>query len=947
MASKTTKKAPAKKAAAPKATKKNSRPAATKASALAATKTGSSAKAKSPKYVYTWGAGKADGDGTMKALLGGKGANLAEMTRIGLPVPAGFTITTEVCTYYYANKRSYPKELEAQMQAGVANMEKVMGHKFGDSKGFPLLVAVRSGARDSMPGMMDTILNLGLNDDTVRSLENATGNARFAWDCYRRFVQMYGDVVLGVQKREGEDHEPFESVIEHYKHEVYGRDIIDSDLTAEDQQELVKRFKALVKERTGKVFPHDPWAQLRGAAGAVFGSWMNDRAIVYRRKYNIPSEWGTAVNVQAMVFGNTGEASGSGVAFTRNPANGENEFYGEFLINAQGEDVVAGVRTPEPVSKLKAAMPKAYAELLKVRKTLEKHFKDVQDVEFTIQDGKLYMLQTRNGKRTAAAALKFAADMVKERLIDWKTAVLRNPADQLEQLLAPIFDLAEIKKAKSIATGLPAGPGAASGKIYFNADRAAAAAEKGEKVLLVRVETSPEDLRGMIAAEGILTARGGVSSHAALVARQMGKVCVCGAADIQIDYERRVATVKGQNFAEGDYLSIDGTAGTVYAGQIPTAPSEIVDGLLNGNKAAQKTEKFKNYVQLMDWCKKATKLKVRTNADTPEQAAQALAFGAEGIGLTRTEHMFFEGDRIDAMREMILAETQADRETALAKLLPYQRKDFFGIFKALKGHPATIRLLDPPLHEFLPHSKEQQLDFSKKIGVAVEKVMARVHELHEFNPMLGFRGCRLGVKYPEITKMQVRAILEAAAEATKKGFKAKPEIMIPLVGFKKELDQQVALVHEVAAAVEKEKKVKLSYQVGTMIEVPRGALTADEIAETAEFFSFGTNDLTQTTLGMSRDDSGSFLGAYQETEIMPKNPFASVDQSGVGQLMEIAIEKAQRTRPDIKLGICGEHGGDPESVKFCHRIGLAYVSCSPYRVPVARLAAAQAAIANA
>jgi len=945
MASKTTKKAPAKKAATTKATKASSRPAAAKASPAKAKSTSTRA-AKSPKYVYTWGAGKADGDGTMKALLGGKGANLAEMTRIGLPVPAGFTITTEVCTYYYANKRSYPKELEAQMQAGVANMEKVMGTKFGDAKGFPLLVAVRSGARDSMPGMMDTILNLGLNDDTVRSLEKATGNARFAWDCYRRFVQMYGDVVLGVQKREGEDHEPFESVIEHYKHEVYGRDIIDSELSAEDQQELVKRFKALVKERTGKVFPHDPWAQLRGAAGAVFGSWMNDRAIVYRRKYNIPSEWGTAVNVQAMVFGNTGEASGSGVAFTRNPANGENEFYGEFLINAQGEDVVAGVRTPEPVSKLKAAMPKAYAELLKVRKTLEKHFKDVQDVEFTIQDGKLYMLQTRNGKRTAAAALKFAADMVKERLIDWKTAVVRNPADQLEQLLAPIFDLGEIKKAKAIATGLPAGPGAASGKIYFNAERAVEAAEKGEKVLLVRVETSPEDLRGMIAAEGILTARGGVSSHAALVARQMGKVCVCGAADIQIDYERRIATVKGQNFAEGDYLSIDGTAGTVYAGQIPTAPSEIVDGLLNGNKAAQKTEKFKNYVQLMDWCKKATKLKVRTNADTPEQTAQALAFGAEGIGLTRTEHMFFEGDRIDAMREMILAETQAAREAALAKLLPYQRKDFFGIFKALKGFPATIRLLDPPLHEFLPHSKEQQLDFSKKIGVTVEKVMARVHELHEFNPMLGFRGCRLGVKYPEITKMQVRAILEAAAEATKKGFKAKPEIMIPLVGFKKELDQQVALVHEVAAAIEKEKKVKLSYQVGTMIEVPRGALTADEIAETAEFFSFGTNDLTQTTLGMSRDDSGSFLGAYQETEIMPKNPFASVDQSGVGQLMEIAIEKAQRTRPDIKLGICGEHGGDPDSVKFCHRIGLAYVSCSPYRVPVARLAAAQAAIAG-
>ncbi|MEZ5413360.1 MAG: pyruvate, phosphate dikinase [Opitutaceae bacterium] len=918
----------------------------TKAKKTAA-KSAKKSAGKAPKYVYTWGAGKADGNGTMKALLGGKGANLAEMTRIGLPVPAGFTITTEVCTYYYDHKRTYPKELQGQMEAGIANMEKVMGYKFGDSKGFPLLVAVRSGARDSMPGMMDTILNLGLNDDTVESLAKATNNPRFAWDCYRRFIQMYGDVVLGVQKRPDEDHEPFETVIHEYKHEVYHKDIIDSELTAEDQAELVKRFKTLVKNRTGQSFPNDPWDQLRGAAGAVFGSWMNDRAIVYRRKYNIPSEWGTAVNVQAMVFGNTGETSGSGVAFTRNPANGENEFYGEFLVNAQGEDVVAGVRTPEPVLKLKDVMPKSYAELLKVRKILEKHFKDVQDVEFTIQDGKLFMLQTRNGKRTAAAALKFAADMVKERLIDWKTAVMRNPADQLEQLLAPIFDLNEIKKAKAIATGLPAGPGAAAGKIYFNADRAVTAADKGEKVLLVRVETSPEDLRGMIAADGILTARGGVSSHAALVARQMGKVCVCGASDIHIDYDKRVATVQGQTFAEGDFLSIDGTTGAVYAGQIPTAPSEIIDGLINGKKIAQKTEKFKNYVQLMNWCKKATVLKVRTNADTPEQTAQAIAFGAEGIGLTRTEHMFFEGDRIDAMREMILAGNVDDREKALAKLLPYQRADFFGIFKALKGFPATIRLLDPPLHEFLPHSKEQQLDLAKKLGVPVEKIMSRVHELHEFNPMLGFRGCRLGVKYPEITRMQVRAILEAAADANKKGLKAKPEIMIPLVGFKKELDLQVAIVHEVAAEVQKEKKIKIAYQVGTMIEVPRGALTADEIAHTAQFFSFGTNDLTQTTLGMSRDDSGSFLGAYQETEIMKKNPFASVDQTGVGQLMEIAIAKGRSTRPDIKLGICGEHGGDPDSVKFCHKIGLAYVSCSPYRVPVARLAAAQAAIASA
>jgi pyruvate, orthophosphate dikinase len=905
------------------------------------------AKSKSIKYVYTWGNKKADGDGSMKPLLGGKGANLAEMTRIGLPVPPGFTITTEVCTYYYAHKRTYPKELQAQMEAGIANMEKIMGTKFGATTGMPLLVAVRSGARDSMPGMMDTILNLGLNDQSVVALEKATNNPRFAWDCYRRFIQMYGDVVLGVQKREGEDHEPFETVIHVFKHEKYHADVEDSKLTAEDQQELVKRFKALVKERTGKVFPNSPWDQLRGAAGAVFGSWMNDRAIVYRRKYNIPTEWGTAVNVQAMVFGNTGDSSGSGVAFTRNPANGINEFYGEFLVNAQGEDVVAGVRTPEPVLKLKDVMPKSYAELLAVRKTLEKHFKDVQDIEFTIQEGRLFMLQTRNGKRTAAAALKFAADMVKEKLITAETAVLRNPADQLDQLLAPIFDLSEIKKATAIATGLPAGPGAASGKIYLNADRAVAAAEKGEKVLLVRLETSPEDLRGMIAAEGILTARGGVSSHAALVARQMGKVCICGAAALQIDYDKKTVSVGGLTLNEGDFLSIDGTAGTVYAGQIKTAPSEIISGLLHDDKEAQKTEKFKNFNQLMKWCSQFTKLQVRTNADTPEQAANAVAFGATGIGLTRTEHMFFEGNRIDAMREMILADTLEAREAALALLLPYQRADFHGIFKALKGFPATIRFLDPPLHEFLPHSKEQQLDLANKMGIPVEKIIARVAELHEFNPMLGFRGCRLGIKYPEITRMQARAVFEAAAAAQKEGLKPKPEVMIPLVGFKKELDLQVGIVHEVAKQVMAEKKVKFTYSVGTMIEVPRGALTADEIAQTAEFFSFGTNDLTQTCLGMSRDDSGSFLGAYTENEIVKKNPFASIDQTGVGQLIQIAAQKGNATRPGIKLGICGEHGGDPDSVKFCHRVGLTYVSCSPFRVPVARLAAAQAAIEEA
>ncbi len=913
------------------------KPAAKKAAAV-------KSSAKRGKYVYTWGAGKADGDGSMKALLGGKGANLAEMTRIGLPVPPGFTITTEVCTYFYAHKKTYPTELQGQMEAGVRNMEKIMGYKFGDASGFPLLVAVRSGARDSMPGMMDTILNLGLNDQTVLALAKATNNPRFAWDCYRRFVQMYGDVVLGVQKREGEDHEPFETVIEGYKHEKYHREIVDSELTAEDQQELVVRFKKLVKERTGKSFPSDPWDQLRGAAGAVFGSWMNDRAIVYRRKYNIPSEWGTAVNVQAMVFGNTGENSGSGVAFTRNPANGANEFYGEFLINAQGEDVVAGVRTPEPVLELKKQMPKSYAELLKVRSTLEKHFKDVQDVEFTIQEGKLFMLQTRNGKRTAAAALKFSMDMFAEKLIDWETAVLRNPADQLDQLLAPIFDPAELKKAKAIATGLPAGPGAASGKVYMNADRAARAAEAGEKVLLVRNETSPEDLRGMIAAEGILTAKGGVSSHAALVARQMGKVCICGASALQIDYAKKVVTVGSLVIKEGDHLSIDGTSGTVYLGQLATAPSEIITGLISGNKAAQKTEKFKSFQQLMKWCGQATRMEVRTNADNPEQTENALAFGATGIGLTRTEHMFFEGDRIDAMREMILADKTDDRKAALQKLLPFQRKDFTGIFKALKGYPATIRLLDPPLHEFLPHDQASQQALAEKTGIKAERIAQRVKDLHEFNPMLGHRGCRLGIAYPEITEMQARAIFEAAADVAKAKIKVKPEVMIPLVGFKKELDLQVEIVHRVAKEVMAEKKVKFDYLVGTMIEVPRGALTADEIAHTAQFFSFGTNDLTQTTLGISRDDMGNFLSPYTENEIFKKNPFATLDATGVGQLMQTAITKGRSTRPDIKLGICGEHGGDPDSVKLCHKLGLAYVSCSPFRVPVARLAAAQAAI---
>ncbi|MBI5693593.1 MAG: pyruvate, phosphate dikinase [Verrucomicrobia bacterium] len=905
-----------------------------------------SASTSAPKYVYLFGK-KTDGNGTMKPLLGGKGANLAEMCRIGLPVPPGFTVTTEVCTYYYANKRTYPAALRSQMEAGIASIEAQTGMKFGDLEN-PLLVSVRSGARDSMPGMMDTILNLGLNDQTVEALTKKTGNPRFAWDCYRRFVQMYGDVVLGVQKRPDEDHEPFETVIGKLKDERYGNhEIEDTKLTVDDLKELVVRFKALVKERAGKAFPASPWDQLVGAAGAVFGSWMNDRAIVYRRKYNIPTEWGTAVNVQAMVYGNTGENSGSGVAFTRNPANGVKEFYGEFLINAQGEDVVAGVRTPEPVAQLKNHLPDAYHELERIRGVLEKHFKDVQDFEFTIQDKVVYMLQTRNGKRTAMAALKFSMDMCKEKLIDWQTAVMRNPADQLDQLLAPVFDLADVKSAAVIATGLPAGPGAASGQIYLNAERAVVASEKGEKVLLVRVETSPEDLRGMIAAEGILTARGGVSSHAALVARQMGKVCVCGAAALEVDYHARTVTVAGKTYKEGDWMSIDGTAGKVYAGQLKAAPSEIIAGLINGDAAALQTEKCKSFQQLMKWCSQATRLQVWTNADSPSQAQNAMAFGATGIGLCRTEHMFFEGDRIDAMREMILAESVEARKAALAKLLPYQRDDFAGIFRALKGFPVTIRFLDPPLHEFLPHTKDQQADLAKKIGVPVERIEARVHQLHEFNPMLGFRGCRLGIGYPEISEMQSRAVFEAAAIVQKEGIKVKPEVMIPLVGFKKELDLQVEIVHRVAKEVMAEKKVKLNYSVGTMIEIPRGALTADEVAQTAQFFSFGTNDLTQTCLGMSRDDSGSFLPQYAELEIVKKNPFATIDQTGVGQLMKIAVEKGRTTRPDLKVGICGEHGGDPDSVKFCHKLGLTYVSCSPFRVPVARLAAAQAAIAEA
>ena len=898
---------------------------------------------KATKYVYHFGK-KTDGDGKMKELLGGKGANLAEMTRIGLPVPPGFTISTEVCTYYYANKRTYPKVLQAQMEDGVKLMEKQLGKKFGD-KSNPLLLSVRSGARESMPGMMDTILNLGLNDETVDALAESSGNPRFAWDSYRRFIQMYGDVVMGVQKLPSEDEEPFELVIEKVKKKLLGNaHAEDTDLSADDLKVLVSEFKKLVKSRTGKAFPNDPWDQLRGAVGAVFSSWMNDRAIVYRRKYNIPAEWGTAVNVQSMVFGNTGADSGSGVAFTRDPATGENEFWGEFMMNAQGEDVVAGVRTPDPVIKLKKVLPSAHKELLRICKVLEKHFRDVQDFEFTIEEKKVYMLQTRNGKRTGLAAVRIACEMVKEKLITWKDAVKRIPADDLDQLLAPVFDQATVKKVKFIAKGLPAGPGAATGKVYFNADRAEAAKGKGEEVLLVRLETSPEDLRGMIAANGILTARGGVSSHAALVARQMGKICVCGAADVQINYAKRTMKIGSKNFKEGDYLSIDGTSGEIFAGEVKTAPSEVIQGLLENKASAKRGRTYKNFNQIMGWCAKATKMQVRTNADTPGQVKNAVAFGASGIGLCRTEHMFFEGDRIDAVRQMILADNEKDRRKALKKLLPYQRKDFEGIFKSLNGLPGTIRLLDPPLHEFLPHDSKQIGDLAKKLKVKPAEIKKRVDELHEFNPMLGHRGCRLAISYPEIAEMQVRAIFEAAANVQKKKIKVNPEIMVPLVGFRKELELQAEIVHRVAKEVSKEKGVKLNYLVGTMIEVPRGALTADEIAETAQFFSFGTNDLTQTALGMSRDDSGSFLTNYQEEEIVINNPFAVVDQTGVGQLMEIAATKGRSTRKNIKLGICGEHGGEPSSVKFCHSLGLNYVSCSPFRVPVARLAAAQAAL---
>ncbi len=908
-----------------------------------------SSKAKAGKLVYSFGEKKCDGDGTMKALLGGKGANLAQMTKIGLPVPPGFTITTAVCIDYYKHGKKFPKGLEEAVHAAMKLVEKETGKKFGDPKN-ALLMSVRSGARDSMPGMMDTILNLGLNDETVKGLAEQTGNPRFAYDSYRRFIQMYGDVVMGIQKRHENEDEPFEEVMEGLKHQL-GIEA-DTDMTESHLRELISRYLRLIQERTGKTFPQDPFEQLMGSVGAVFGSWMNERAILYRRKYKIPDEWGTAVNVQSMVFGNMGDDSGTGVAFTRDPATGEDVFYGEYLINAQGEDVVAGVRTPLPVAEMKndPVFSGTYKQLEKVRQTLEKKFGDVQDFEFTIERKKLYMLQTRNGKRTAIAYVKIAHDMVKQKLMTPRHAILSADPDCLSQLLAPIFDTkayaAAGKEGRLLTTGLPAGPGAATGELVFTAAKAEELAAKGKKVVLARVETSPEDLRGMIAAEGILTSRGGVSSHAALVARQMGKVCVAGAGAIQIDYAKGTLTCAGHTLKEGDAISINGSNGEVFAGAIATADSELQQVLVAGTMKPSDSEVFQYYDFIMKLADKSRTLGVRTNADTPEQVRQAIAVGAEGIGLTRTEHMFFEGDRIDAMREMILAENVEARRKAISKLLPYQRDDFEGIFRALDGRPATIRFLDPPLHEFVPHDDKAQADLAKKLGLSVETVKARVAALHEFNPMLGHRGCRLGISYPEISEMQARAVFEAAAKVQKDGIRVRPEIMIPLVGFKKELDNQVAIVVRVADEVQKETGQKIKYLVGTMIEIPRGALTADEIAETAEFFSFGTNDLTQTCLGVSRDDMGSFLNTYTEEGIFKANPFASIDETGVGQLMKIAVKKGRETRPDIKLGICGEHGGDPHSVIFCHNIGLDYVSCSPFRLPIARLAAAKAALAD-
>ncbi|MBL7972939.1 MAG: pyruvate, phosphate dikinase [Prolixibacteraceae bacterium] len=901
------------------------------------------------KYVYTFGNGAAEGKADMKNLLGGKGANLAEMNLIGVPVPPGFTITTEVCAIY--NKLGREKVIEllkSEVEAAIAQVEKQTGGKFGDASN-PLLVSVRSGARASMPGMMDTILNLGLNDTVVEGMAKKTGNARFVWDSYRRFVQMYGDVVLDMKPTSKTDIDPFEEILEEVKHE---KNVInDNELSVDALKELVAKFKAAVKAKTGHDFPESSWDQLWGAVCAVFNSWMNDRAIYYRQLNQIPEEWGTAVNVQAMVFGNMGLSSGTGVCFSRDAGTGENLFNGEYLINAQGEDVVAGIRTPQQITlegskrwaelagvseadraakypSLEEAMPEMYKELFSIQKKLENYFKDMQDMEFTIQEGKMWMLQTRNGKRTGSAMVKIAIDMLKEGLIDEQTALLRVEPNKLDELLHPVFDKNAIKAAKVLAKGLPASPGAATGQIVFFADEAEEWVAKGKNVILVRIETSPEDLRGMHVAKGILTARGGMTSHAAVVARGMGKCCVSGAGALQIDYKLRTMTIDGKTFKEGDFISLNGTSGEVYDGKIAT-----IDPELSGD-----------FGELMTITDKYARMAVRTNADTPNDAQIARNFGAKGIGLTRTEHMFFEGDRIKAMREMILADDVAGREKALAKLLPMQRSDFEGIFEAMAGYGVTIRLLDPPLHEFVPHEEANQKEMATEMGISVEQVKNKVESLHEFNPMLGHRGCRLGITYPEITAMQARAIIEAAMNLKAKGVDARPEIMVPLVGTVAELKNQTEIIRSVAEKVFAEKGDRIDYQVGTMIEIPRAALTADHIAAEADFFSFGTNDLTQMTLGYSRDDAGKFLPDYLNRGILKQDPFQVLDQNGVGLLVEIGVTRGRQTKPNLKVGICGEHGGEPSSVEFCDKVGMNYVSCSPFRVPIARLAAAQANI---
>jgi pyruvate,orthophosphate dikinase len=902
------------------------------------------------KYVYFFGQGKADGKSEMRALLGGKGANLAEMTNIGLPVPAGFTITTEVCTYYYANNRQYPPELKDQVTQALSRVEEVMGAKFGSTTN-PLLVSCRSGARDSMPGMMDTVLNIGLNDQTVQALAKQTGNERFAWDSFRRFVQMYGDVVLDLKPKDKKDADPFEEILHHKKEKAGVK--FDSELSAAQLKELVTEFKKAIKDRTGHDFPNDPMEQVWGAIGAVFRSWMNDRAIVYRRTYGIPHEWGTAVNVQAMVFGNLGDDCATGVGLTRDCALGVPGFCGDYLINAQGEDVVAGIRTPKRIeASLSKDMPQAFNQLNEIGKTLEKHYKDVQDIEFTVQKGKVWMLQTRNAKRTGFAAVRIAVDFVTEGLIPSDEALnaKRIPADDLNQLLQPIFDPKAKKTAQSegklLAKGINAGPGAATGKICFHASDAEAQwqANPNVELILVRRETSPEDLRGMKVAKGILTAFGGASSHAALVSRQMGKVCIVGCSELVIDYHAGTVACCGKVLKEGDDISIDGFTGEVFAGKVKTQASEVIQVVLQKTLKPEQSETYQRYAQLMKWVDGARRLKVRTNADQPDQAAEAIAFGAEGIGLCRTEHMFF--DHIDEFREMILAADVTTRQAALKKLLPFQRDDFAGLFREMAGLPVTIRLLDPPLHEFLPHEPAAQKELAAKLGLKPEIVAERVDELHESNPMLGHRGCRLGIVYPEITAMQARAIFEAAVAVQKSGIKVLPEVMIPLVGFVTEFKHQEKIIREQAEAVFKEQGVRVEYMVGTMIEVPRAAICADQIAQGAEFFSFGTNDLTQMGLGMSRDDYGGFIGYYRENDVIGNDPFQTIDQDGVGGLMKLGVAGGRKTREKLKIGICGEHGGDPASVMFCHQIGLDYVSCSPYRVPIARLAAAQAAVVD-